>query len=147
MSGPGKEDKPGKDYWKTGDPNLRAKVISSVGVAIIVLTIAVGATSFQYYDAPEQSNPSQGPETDDSQQRLPAPPQPQPTPTPEQEPEPYLPTQGPDDEAEPDGGAGAPPPTILEILAILVLLLFIVGIILVIIGIVSYLRKRKKAIT
>ena len=53
MSGPGKEDKPGKDYWRTGDPNLRAKVISSVGIILIVITFAIGSASSQYYNIPE----------------------------------------------------------------------------------------------
>jgi len=140
VSGPGKEDKPGKDYWRTGDPNLRAKVISSVGVAIIVLTFAVGTASFQYYNIPEQDF---GTDDRSLQSR-----------SPEPTPEPDFGTDGrsepPPSGSEPMAPDNAPPISdniIISELALLAIpILFIVGIILVIIGIVLYLRKRKRAI-
>jgi hypothetical protein len=117
VSGPGKEDKPGKDYWKTGDPNLRAKVISSVGLALIITTVAVGATSFDVREA----MPSSTEERENEDREAP----------PLSPPQLYSPP--------------APTSALASRSISLMPLLFIVGIVLVIVGIVLYLRRRKKA--
>lgn len=54
MSGTGKDDETRRDYWKIGDPNLRSKVIASVGVVAIglsfVLGVAINLDSFEEAD-------------------------------------------------------------------------------------------------
>jgi hypothetical protein len=131
VSGEGKEDKPDKDYWKTGDPALRAKVISSVGVGIIVLSM-LGFASFQ------NNYPSQ----EVLHYQPPAP-----------QPQPVIPPIEPGGHP-PSPATPIPPPETpdltrapsLSFALLLLPLLFFVGVILAVIGIVLYIRRRKKAI-
>jgi hypothetical protein len=141
VSGAGKEDKPGKDYWKTGDPALRAKVISSVGVAIVVLSI-MGFSSFEsynYYNPSQQQASQQLEEKKYTNEKRNTESQPSEDKSNTEEQPPAPPSTGPPADMTPLADISTTIPVTL-------FLLFILGIILAIVGFVSYLRRRKKAI-